>query len=111
MSIAKERTGIWLFVCFVSLVSAIALSLLLIGVGYERLAKILFLWLPLIAIVIVKFFERPMLRRYLESSDHNQWNIRKDAPQCVIILFKLIPVMAFLMVGYAYAHFFKYGSI
>ena len=109
MSIAKE--GVWLFVYFVCLVSAIALSSLLIGVGYEQLAKILFLWLPLIAIIVVKFFERPMLRRYFESSDHGQWNIRKDAPRSVNILLRLIPIMAFLMIGYAFAHLSKHGSI
>jgi hypothetical protein len=111
VSIAKEHTGVWLFVYFISLVSAIALSLLLIGVGYERLAKVLFLWLPLIVIVVVKFLERPMLRRYFELGANNQWNIRKDAPRSVHILFGLIPMMAAFMVGYAYAHFFKHGSI
>ena len=72
MSIAKE--GVWLFVYFVCLVSAIALSSLLIGVGYEQLAKILFLWLPLIAIVVAKVLERSMLRRYFDSSAYGPWS-------------------------------------
>lgn len=111
MSITKEHTGVWLFVYFVSLVSSIALSLCLIGAGYEQLAKMLFLWLPLIAIVIVKFFERPMLRRYFESGERDQWILRKDAPRSVNFLFKLIPIMAFSMIGYAFAHLSKHGSI
>lgn len=111
MSIRKECTGVWLFVYFVSLVSSIALSSFLIGVGYEWLAKMLFLWLPLIAIVVVKFFERPILRRYFEFRDRSQWILRKDAPQIVNLLFKIIPLMAFLMVGYAFAHLSKHGSI
>lgn len=111
MSITKERTGVWLFIYFFSLAGSIALSLLLIGVGYERVAKKLFLWFPLITIVFVKFFERPILRRYFESDNRGQWIIRKDAPQSVNILFKLVPIMAFLMIGYAFAHLFKHGSI
>lgn len=111
MNITKERTGVWLFVYFISLVSSIALSLHLIGAGYERFAQILFLWLPLSVGVFAKLFERPILRRYFESGDHDQWIIRKDAPQIINILFRLIPIMALLMVGYAYAHLFKHGSI
>lgn len=111
MSITKERTGAWLFLYFASLVSSIGLSLFLIGVDYEQLAKVLFLWLPLIAIVVVKLLERPMLRRYFESGDYGQWILRKDAPRIVNNLFKLIPVMAFFMIGYAFAHLSKHGSI
>jgi len=111
VSITKERAGVWLLACFVSLFGSAALSLFLIGAGYEPLAKILFLWLPLIAIVVVKFFERPMLRRYFESGDHGQWILRKDAPRSVNALFRLTPIMAFLMIGYAFAHLSKHGSI
>ncbi len=79
MSITKERTGAWLFLYFVSLVGSMALSSFLIGVDYERLAKVLLLWLPLIAIVVVKLLERPMLRRYFESDDYesprNSWRL------------------------------------
>lgn len=106
MSITKERTGVWLFIYFVSLISSTALSLLLTGLGHERLAKMLFLWLPLIAIIFAKFLERPLLRRYFELDGHNQWIIRKDAPQSVNILLKLIPIMALIMVGHAFANLF-----
>lgn len=111
MSSEKENTGAWLLVYLMSLISSIAFSLLLIGVGYEHLAKIIFLWLPIIAIVVVKFVERPVLRGYFESGDHGQRIIRKDAPKSVVILLKLIPTMAFMMIGYAFAHLTKHGSI
>lgn len=111
MSIKDEHIGFWLFVALVSLIGSVTLSFLLIGASYERLAKILFLGLPSIALTIFKFFERPMLRRYCEYGDHGQWVIRKDAPRSVNILFKLIPIMVTLMIGYAYAHLAKYGSI
>lgn len=110
MSITEKRTGIWLFVYFVSLVSSIALSWLLIRAGHERVAKILFLWFPFITIVSVKLSE-PVLRRYLESGEHGQMNVRKDAPQIINALFRLIPIMALSMVGYAYVHLTKHGSV
>ena len=107
----KENTGIWLLAFLISLGGSISFSLLMMECGYEYLAKILFLWAPLIVIVVVKFMEHSMLRSYFELGDHGQWIIRKDAPKRVVILFKLIPIMAFLMIGYAFAHLAEHGLI
>lgn len=111
MSIKEERTGVWVIFSFVGLFSSTALSVFLMRVGYEWLAMVLFLWLPLITIVVLKFLDRPLLRKYLELDDYGQWILRKDAPQIIHILLGLAPIMATLMVGYVFAHLFKHGSI
>lgn len=111
MSVRKERIGVWLFAYFISLVGSMTLSSLLIEHGYGLIAKIFFLWVPFIAIALIKSFEGPIFGKYVEAGDHAYRVLRKNAPKRISILINLAPIMAFFMLGYAFAHLYKHGSI
>jgi len=102
---------ILIFLSFVGLFGSTVLSLFLINSGYEIIAKILFLWLPIVAIVIFAFLNYSLFKKYSELDEYDQYTLRKDAPQIIYILLGLVPIVMALMVGYAYAYLFKYGLI
>lgn len=107
----NESIASWLFVFVVCVIGSAVGGWLIIDDGYENLAKTLFLWIPITVIFIAKIAESSVLKRFFHLDPLGQWAIRKDAPNIIKWFFKIMPVMAMLLVGYGFAHLAKFGTI
>ena len=107
----KENTRAWIFIFLTCLVGATVSSWKMINSGNEYLAKAIFFWGPFCILLIVKILQSMMFKNFFEINGIGQRSIRKDAPAGIYIFFDSVRAISFFMLGYAFAHLAKYGSV